>query len=182
MRNQVAWPVCVLVLAVGGFATWSLTRGQVPSNSPSDSPLPPTAPPANNPKPSSSTTTIGDPKDQGPTGPSSTVPPNIPLVPPVPEPVAEKSNRTPLSQQEQIEFSARRGTEWLFFMNDVTGHFVYGYVPALSSVLEGDHFLRQIGAAYALAQACTVCRRRRRRRPPSRTRGKNMPPAPRMLC
>src|SRR6202011_4303837 len=31
--------------------------------------------------------------------------------------------------------------------------FVYGYVPDLQSVLEGDHYLRQVGAAAALARA-----------------------------
>jgi hypothetical protein len=58
-----------------------------------------------------------------------------------------------LSQQEQIDFSARRGAEWLFNMNGVKGRFVYGFVPALNRVLEGDHYLRQVGAAFALARA-----------------------------
>ena len=32
MRNGMAWLVCVLVFAVGGLATWSLTRGQSPAD------------------------------------------------------------------------------------------------------------------------------------------------------
>jgi hypothetical protein len=48
---------------------------------------------------------------------------------------------------------ARRGAEWLYRMNEVKGRFVYGYVPALRVPLDGDHFLCQAGAAFALARA-----------------------------
>jgi hypothetical protein len=49
--------------------------------------------------------------------------------------------------------SAQRGADWLFRMNGVKGRFLYGYLPALKAEMEGDHYLRQIGAAYALARA-----------------------------
>jgi hypothetical protein len=49
--------------------------------------------------------------------------------------------------------SAQRGAEWLARTNRADGHFDNGYVPALRVVLEGDHFLRQAGAAFALARA-----------------------------
>jgi hypothetical protein len=55
--------------------------------------------------------------------------------------------------QKQMPICARRGAEWLFRMNEVKGRFVYGYVPALHVPLDGDHFLCQAGAAFALARA-----------------------------
>ena len=55
--------------------------------------------------------------------------------------------------ERQMELSARAGADWLCRANRPDGRFVYGYVPALKMVLEGDHYLRQAGAAVALARA-----------------------------
>jgi hypothetical protein len=55
--------------------------------------------------------------------------------------------------QKQMPLCARRGAEWLFRMNETKGRFVYGYVPALRVPLDGDHFLCQAGAAFALARS-----------------------------
>jgi hypothetical protein len=49
--------------------------------------------------------------------------------------------------------SARGGADWLHRVNRPDGRFVPGLVAALNAPLEGDHFLRQIGAAFALARA-----------------------------
>jgi hypothetical protein len=49
--------------------------------------------------------------------------------------------------------SAQRGAEWLCRANRPDGHFEYGFIPCLKTSLEGDHYLRQAGAAYALARA-----------------------------
>jgi hypothetical protein len=49
--------------------------------------------------------------------------------------------------------SAQRGGEWLQRANRSDGRFVYGYIPSLKTPLEGDHYLRQAGAAFALARA-----------------------------
>jgi hypothetical protein len=49
--------------------------------------------------------------------------------------------------------SAQRGADWLHRANRPDGRFVYGYLPALHKPLEGDHYLRQVGAAFALARA-----------------------------
>jgi hypothetical protein len=49
--------------------------------------------------------------------------------------------------------SARGGANWLHRVNRPDGRFVHGFVPALNTPLEGDHFFRQIGAAFALARA-----------------------------
>lgn len=52
--------------------------------------------------------------------------------------------------------SARRGADWLLRAQRPDGHFRYGYVPALNQPLEGDHLLRQVGAAFALARAARL--------------------------
>ena len=50
-------------------------------------------------------------------------------------------------------FSCQRGADWLYRMNGIKGRFLYGYLPALKIEAEGDHYLRQVGAAFALARA-----------------------------
>jgi hypothetical protein len=55
--------------------------------------------------------------------------------------------------QQQLDLSARRGADWLCRANRSDGHFIPGYQPALAKTLEGDHYLRQAGAALALARA-----------------------------
>jgi hypothetical protein len=59
--------------------------------------------------------------------------------------------KLPLLQQ-QMYFSARRGADWLRRANRADGRFVYGYLPDLKTHLDGDHYLRQAGAAYGLAR------------------------------
>jgi hypothetical protein len=49
--------------------------------------------------------------------------------------------------------SAQRAGAWLRRANRADGRFVCAYVPALKTPLEGDYYLRQIGAALALARA-----------------------------
>jgi hypothetical protein len=46
-----------------------------------------------------------------------------------------------------------RGAQWLFRMNTVKGRFVPGFLPSLNTVMEADNYLRQAGAALALARA-----------------------------
>jgi hypothetical protein len=54
----------------------------------------------------------------------------------------------------QVHTSALRGAEWLHGVSSpVTGRFMYGWVTALHVPLEGDHYLHQAGAAFALARA-----------------------------
>jgi len=54
--------------------------------------------------------------------------------------------------EKQMYLSASRGADWLARANRSDGRFVYGYLPALKTNLEGDHYLRQVGAAVALAR------------------------------
>lgn len=70
---------------------------------------------------------------------------------PAAKPARDISKLSPL--QQQMYLAAQRGADWLFRMNTSDGRFVYGTVPALKTTLEGDHFLRQAGAAFALARA-----------------------------
>jgi hypothetical protein len=57
---------------------------------------------------------------------------------------------------KEMLVSCQRGGEWMFRINNAKGHFVYGYVPSLASALDGDNYLRQAGAAFALARASRV--------------------------
>jgi hypothetical protein len=54
---------------------------------------------------------------------------------------------------KQIYLSGQRASEWLQRANRADGRFVYGYIPALRTPMEGDSYLRQTGAAFALAKA-----------------------------
>jgi hypothetical protein len=55
--------------------------------------------------------------------------------------------------QKEMLISSQRGADWLYRMNGIKGRFLYGYLPALKTEAEGDHYLRQVGAAFALARA-----------------------------
>jgi hypothetical protein len=55
--------------------------------------------------------------------------------------------------QRQMYLSTQRGADWLWRHNRPDGRFVYGCLPALKATLEGDNYLRQVGAAFALARA-----------------------------
>jgi len=71
-------------------------------------------------------------------------------VPALGQPTTEPSPLPPL--QQQMHLSALRGTDWLASMNNNLGLFLHGWVPALNTRLEGDHYLHQAGAAFALAR------------------------------
>jgi hypothetical protein len=57
--------------------------------------------------------------------------------------------------QQEMLHSCQRGADWLYRMNGVKGRFLHGYLPALKTAMEGDHYLRQVGAAFALARAAS---------------------------
>jgi hypothetical protein len=54
---------------------------------------------------------------------------------------------------QPIFFSAYRAMEWLKLKNRPDGRFVYGFQPALRVALDGDNFLSQAGATFALARS-----------------------------
>jgi hypothetical protein len=95
---------------------------------------------------------------QGQEGTSSASPP-VPSVGgagaqlPAANPTKDKLNLNKLPVfQRQIYLAAQRGAEWLQRANRVDGRFQHGLVPALRRPLDGDHYLRQAGAALALAR------------------------------
>jgi hypothetical protein len=69
---------------------------------------------------------------------------------------ARDVTKLPLLQQQMYR-TAMGGADWLFRANGSDGHFTHGFVPALKTTLEGDHYLRQAGAAFALARAARFC-------------------------
>jgi hypothetical protein len=58
--------------------------------------------------------------------------------------------------QKQMALCGTRGADWLSRMNGPNGRFLSGWEPSLGVPLEGDHFLRQAGAAFALARAARL--------------------------
>jgi hypothetical protein len=128
------WLAGLVVFALVGFATWSLTLGQSPGPSPSS-------------KPSAKDT------------PAAKDSPSLDDAPLLPETAKSGSHRDPSTQtplQQQVELSAIRGAEWLCRMGRVEGRFVPGHCPALNLDLDGEPFLRQAGAAFALARSARL--------------------------
>lgn len=69
---------------------------------------------------------------------------------------AESRDLTKLTPQERhFYLSAKGGMEWLLRVNKADGRFLPGFIPALRAPLEGDNFLHQAGATFALARAAT---------------------------
>src|SRR5439155_646668 len=72
-----------------------------------------------------------------------------------PERVHRDISKLPRLQQ-QMYLTAQRGADWLCRANQADGRFLHGYLPALRAPLEGDHYLRQAGAAFALARCARL--------------------------
>ncbi len=79
-----------------------------------------------------------------------------------PRPAVVPSNGSPAPARDinqlsilgrQMYLGAQRGADWLFRANRPDGRFDDGYLPALQRKVEGDNYLRQAGAAFALARA-----------------------------
>lgn len=58
--------------------------------------------------------------------------------------------------QQQMLLCAQRGADWLRRANGPDGRFTHGYLPDLKVPLEGDSYMRQAEAAFALARAARV--------------------------
>lgn len=120
--------LAVLLLILAGGMTYSLIRGQE-SSSP-------------------------NPEEVRPDADAASSPSLAPSSPMTQGPALRFSHLDDFSKEMLV--SCQRGGEWLWRMNNAKGHFLSGYVPALSCVLDGDNYLRQAGAAFALARASRV--------------------------
>jgi hypothetical protein len=139
MRYRV---LAVLFLAVTASLTLSLIRGQ---DRGSNTPTIITGASGTEPLPMAKEPARGSPA-------LAKVENGAPATPPPSRPgPRDLSHLTPL--QQQMLLVAQRGADWLFRMNSDKGRFIPGYLPALKQEMEGDHYLRQAGAAAALARA-----------------------------
>ena len=92
---------------------------------------------------------LGWGQEPAPTTAQKTIPAKLVLEPP-----AVKRDLAKLSLLErQTYLSGQRGTDWLARSNQADGRFLFGYLPALRSPMEGNHYLAQVEAAHALARA-----------------------------
>src|SRR5262245_277999 len=118
--------LCSLVLVVGGFLTLSLLWAQ----------------------------------ERRPEASKPTSPPSAPAKPGGPAPAAPPAPSRDLSRlagvPRQMLLCAQSGAEWLYRAHGVKGRYRYGYHPAVAKDMAGDHYLRQVGAAFALARAARV--------------------------
>jgi hypothetical protein len=82
--------------------------------------------------------------------PSGVVPASATSLVPTVQPV--EFQKLPAHKQ-QVYLAARRAMDYLLRNQAVDGRFVYGYHPALRVEMEGDNFLSQARATYALGRA-----------------------------
>jgi hypothetical protein len=85
----------------------------------------------------------------------ATVPPRPPGTPPAapgPLRLTRDVKKLPFAQQ-QLYFTAQRGTEWLLRANKADGRFVSGLVPALRITLTEENIQHQAAAAFTVARA-----------------------------
>jgi hypothetical protein len=143
MHNRLVWITVFLVVVVGALTTWSLTQGQ-------DASPRKNAPGKTNPIVAKLQESPG-PDESADAGNTP-----IPLIPTKnkKDKIVDGNTTSPL--REQVLLSAGRGGDWLFRMNAVDGRFLHGCNPALNTDLDGDHFMRQVGAAFALARAARL--------------------------
>jgi hypothetical protein len=135
------WLFAFLVLTAAAFVALSLTHGQ-------ERPLVAGPPPTTAPAPPARPTIIQTGATGSPGGSNPTA-----VTPAVPTPAAPRDLSHLTDGQKQVLLSCRRGADWLWSMNRADGRFRYGYVVALGRELEGDDYLCQAGAAFALARA-----------------------------
>jgi hypothetical protein len=124
-----------VLAAAAGALSLSLTHGQ------ERPPAPPTTQPAR-------PTTPAIIQTSGTTAPAGISPAPAPTTP-----TASRDLTHLPENQKQVLLSCRRGADFLLNLKRLDGRFRYGYVPALGRDLEGDDYLRQVGAAFALARA-----------------------------
>lgn len=137
----------ILLLGDASFLSLSFLQGQ-------QSPIVPEAPPtaqAPIPAKSAQPTIIQTSGTGGPGIKNSAAITETVVKPTMPHDLANLSDN-----QKQVLASCRRGADFLVGMSRIDGRFRYGYVASLGRDLEGDNYLRQAGAALALAHAARL--------------------------
>ncbi|HWG42555.1 MAG TPA: hypothetical protein VN688_07190 [Gemmataceae bacterium] len=134
----------VLLLTLAGVTTFSLTQGQDRIPSPSGSDAAAGHPPEKNSRESSTA--------KPPTPPAA-----VQTLSPSPLSLPARGSARDFSKlgilQKEMLLSCQGGADWLYRVNGIKGRFLHGYLPALKTEMEGDHYLRQVGGAFALARA-----------------------------
>ncbi len=132
MRIRVLSVLSILAI---GVTTLSLIRGQ---ERPAPVPVAPDSPPRETPPPAASSPVVPLP--------AATTPAALTQGP------ARDFSKLDEFPKEMLA-SCQRGADWLARHNDTKGHFLPGYLPALNKPIEGENYLNQAGAAFALARA-----------------------------
>jgi hypothetical protein len=90
--------------------------------------------------------------------PPRTLPPSVQQAgfntPPVATPEFDTSKLPPAAQE--VYRGARSGAEWLCRVHQPNGRFLVGWVPDLNQPIQGDNFLSQARATFALARVARV--------------------------
>jgi hypothetical protein len=147
MRSRALVLIALAVAGgLGGLLTYSGVQGEPPA--------PPRELPPNLRDPAGPQPEPAAPAVQPTTGSNTPSPAKAAERPRAPAPIDRFRNFDVLSPvTQQMLLSVQRGIEWLHRMNQPSGRFLHGYVPALNQPMEGDHFLRQATAAFVLARA-----------------------------
>ncbi len=88
--------------------------------------------------------------------PASVQQTGLAATPPTVPPGQTLADLPPVAQE--ILRGARGGAEWLCRVHQSNGRFLSGWIPDLNQPTDGDHFLRQAEATWALARAARVLR------------------------
>jgi hypothetical protein len=92
---------------------------------------------------------------------AQTLPPGQPVVPEKtvkPEEGKPRDAAKMLEGAQPIMRSAQSAMDWLKRTHKADGRFVYGFQPSLCVMIEGDNFVSQAGAAFALARSARYFR------------------------
>ena len=135
----------ILLLLAGGM-TFSLIRGQEQDRRDAG---PTNTKDRRDAGPTNTTTQAQDRRDAGPTATATATLTRGP---------ARDFSKLDEFPKEML-VSCQRGADWLSRVNGTKGRFLNGYLPALNTPMEGDNYLRQAGAAFALARRRALARR-----------------------
>jgi len=127
---RLTWTIISLILGAG----WAIA--QIPT------PMPPMLLPGS---------VTNQPAGAGPVRPTAAAVPQQQAVAPIMRFTQNLAAFPP--ETVQTVYGVRAGADWLWRMNQANGRFFYGLSPAVRRALDGDHDVRQVIGAQALAEA-----------------------------